>query len=153
MLPTRTQVHKGTAPRRARSPMPFRARRSAVVLQFRNHHCGRQTGKAMRASEAGMYEVNELLVVEGVEVLEPGPHEVRVRYAANGVCHSDLHVMTGFFFSSRRRHTRCLSDWSSDVCSSDLLARAISGIFEARRPREGHRMCFKSWNSTFGRFS
>src|SRR5258705_9346386 len=27
-----------------------------------------------------------------------------------------------FFFSSRRRHTRCLSDWSSDVCSSDLSA-------------------------------
>src|SRR5437899_5894679 len=27
-----------------------------------------------------------------------------------------------FFFSSRRRHTRCLSDWSSDVCSSDLEA-------------------------------
>src|SRR5471030_452905 len=27
-----------------------------------------------------------------------------------------------FFFSSRRRHTRCLSDWSSDVCSSDLKA-------------------------------
>src|SRR5436853_4420844 len=25
------------------------------------------------------------------------------------------------FLSSRRRHTRCLSDWSSDVCSSDLL--------------------------------
>src|SRR5436853_820933 len=25
-----------------------------------------------------------------------------------------------FFFSSRRRHTRCLSDWSSDVWSSDL---------------------------------
>src|SRR5205814_4115531 len=28
-----------------------------------------------------------------------------------------------FFFSSRRRHTRCLSDWSSDVCSSDLQGR------------------------------
>src|SRR5258705_5418129 len=28
---------------------------------------------------------------------------------------------SSFFFSSRRRHTRCLSDWSSDVCSSDLL--------------------------------
>src|SRR5947199_3390155 len=26
---------------------------------------------------------------------------------------------SSFFFSSRRRHTRCLSDWSSDVCSSD----------------------------------
>src|SRR3712207_6212374 len=28
-----------------------------------------------------------------------------------------------FFFSSRRRHTRYWRDWSSDVCSSDLLAR------------------------------
>src|SRR3989442_15939422 len=27
-----------------------------------------------------------------------------------------------FFFSSRRRHTRCGRDWSSDVCSSDLVA-------------------------------
>src|SRR5690349_24081362 len=38
-----------------------------------------------------------------------------------------------FFFSSRRRHTRSLRDWSSDVCSSDLVfmlfwrARAASG--------------------------
>src|SRR3989442_4795568 len=33
--------------------------------------------------------------------------------------------MAMFFFSSRRRHTRCGRDWSSDVCSSDLawLAR------------------------------
>src|SRR5207248_8256813 len=29
-----------------------------------------------------------------------------------------------FFFSSRRRHTRSYGDWSSDVCSSDLLHRA-----------------------------
>src|SRR5215813_8061035 len=28
-----------------------------------------------------------------------------------------------FFFSSRRRHTRCGRDWSSDVCSSDLLRK------------------------------
>src|SRR5216684_4613306 len=28
--------------------------------------------------------------------------------------------MVFFFFSSRRRHTRCSRDWSSDVCSSDL---------------------------------
>src|SRR5207245_7906347 len=27
-----------------------------------------------------------------------------------------------FFSSSRRRHTRCYRDWSSDVCSSDLQA-------------------------------
>src|SRR5437016_10464036 len=31
-----------------------------------------------------------------------------------------------FFFSSRRRHTRLVSDWSSDVCSSDLR-RALAG--------------------------
>src|SRR5260221_7923488 len=33
-----------------------------------------------------------------------------------------------FFFSSRRRHTRSLCDWSSDVCSSDLgdLVRQIA---------------------------
>src|SRR5438132_2563168 len=29
-------------------------------------------------------------------------------------------VILLFFFSSRRRHTRSLCDWSSDVCSSDL---------------------------------
>src|SRR5256884_4709858 len=31
-----------------------------------------------------------------------------------------------FFFSSRRRHTRCSRDWSSDVCSSDLLGPFLS---------------------------
>src|SRR6266704_1282842 len=33
-----------------------------------------------------------------------------------------------FFFSSRRRHTRSKRDWSSDVCSSDLV-----------EPQIGHR--------------
>src|SRR5690625_7138902 len=30
-------------------------------------------------------------------------------------------MSTVFFFSSRRRHTRWPRDWSSDVCSSDLI--------------------------------
>src|SRR3989440_9455786 len=30
--------------------------------------------------------------------------------------------LCSFFFSSRRRHTRSDRDWSSDVCSSDLIA-------------------------------
>src|SRR5436305_13602657 len=30
------------------------------------------------------------------------------------------YIFDFFFFSSRRRHTRCGRDWSSDVCSSDL---------------------------------
>src|SRR5207248_6037984 len=33
-----------------------------------------------------------------------------------------------FFFSSRRRHTRSYGDWSSDVCSSDLM----EGLAELR---------------------
>src|SRR3989337_463139 len=33
-----------------------------------------------------------------------------------------------FFFSSRRRHTRCYRDWSSDVCSSDLVLGRLRGL-------------------------
>src|SRR2546430_5134344 len=33
--------------------------------------------------------------------------------------------VNGFFFSSRRRHTRFDCDWSSDVCSSDLSERNL----------------------------
>src|SRR3989442_9853134 len=33
-----------------------------------------------------------------------------------------------FFFSSRRRHTRCGRDWSSDVCSSDLMSTHITSF-------------------------
>src|SRR5438034_5532557 len=52
-----------------------------------------------------------------------------------------------FFFSSRRRHTRSLCDWSSDVCSSDLLdqrqlegdpalARELERVVGRRQPRD-----------------
>src|SRR3712207_9275272 len=36
-----------------------------------------------------------------------------------------------FFFSSRRRHTRYWRDWSSDVCSSDLIADAVEYMVNA----------------------
>src|SRR2546428_7216559 len=35
-------------------------------------------------------------------------------------------MLVGFFFSSRRRHTRSDRDWSSDVCSSDLVTNSLS---------------------------
>src|SRR5207248_7891671 len=38
-------------------------------------------------------------------------------------------VILCFFFSSRRRHTRSYGDWSSDVCSSDLLAGGVAHDF------------------------
>src|SRR5438128_248021 len=34
-------------------------------------------------------------------------------------------IFSHFFFSSRRRHTRCYRDWSSDVCSSDLCVNRL----------------------------
>src|SRR5437762_12168472 len=37
-----------------------------------------------------------------------------------------------FFFSSRRRHTRYIGVWSSDVCSSDLVAGHAGAIARAR---------------------
>src|SRR2546422_7861082 len=44
-----------------------------------------------------------------------------------------------FFFSSRRRHTRCSRDWSSDVCSSDLVTRPLTlagpGLVSSRSAR------------------
>src|SRR2546422_2492859 len=41
--------------------------------------------------------------------------------AAQSICMQSFFFF--FFFSSRRRHTRCSRDWSSDVCSSDLIER------------------------------
>src|SRR5215218_3037914 len=40
-----------------------------------------------------------------------------------------------FFFSSRRRHTRSLCDWSSDVCSSDLAAAMNVVPADVARPQ------------------
>src|SRR5262249_59488585 len=39
-----------------------------------------------------------------------------------------------FFFSSRRRHTRLVSDWSSDVCSSDLASRRVPAAAQGVPP-------------------
>src|SRR6516164_10916956 len=45
--------------------------------------------------------------------------------------HSDSNALGStfcFFFSSRRRHTRWNCEWSSDVCSSDLLDHGVVGL-------------------------
>src|SRR5215471_211386 len=51
-----------------------------------------------------------------------------------------------FFFSSRRRHTRSLRDWSSDVCSSDLDSAAE--VAEARRLLQAGTVRFGYLNTT-----
>src|SRR2546429_2112562 len=45
-----------------------------------------------------------------------------------------------FFFSSRRRHTRCSRDWSSDVCSSDLVGVYQNKYFNLSGDREPDRL-------------
>src|SRR2546429_3306531 len=49
------------------------------------------------------------------------------------------YIYVFFFFSSRRRHTRCSRDWSSDVCSSDLTNTA-SYIIKGNVPRVRERL-------------
>src|SRR5437762_12798290 len=56
-----------------------------------------------------------------------------------------------FFFSSRRRHTRYIGDWSSDVCSSDLSSRtARKGRSARTTPRgAGRRTAARtSWSNS-----
>jgi len=44
---------------------------------------------------AVLYEPNKPLVIEDLHIDPPKAGEVKVKVAANGACHSDLHVMTG----------------------------------------------------------
>src|SRR5437016_9924353 len=59
-----------------------------------------------------------------------------------------------FFFSSRRRHTRLVSDWSSDVCSSDLSrehqrAEPVGCRFRGSRPSGGPRAIWLPFRAPF----
>src|SRR2546430_6481959 len=55
-----------------------------------------------------------------------------------------------FFFSSRRRHTRFDCDWSSDVCSSDLLAAAVGGDVPATIG--GQNLTIREWQGPVGQW-
>src|SRR2546429_4642434 len=52
-------------------------------------------------------------------------HPCRTMSCRTKVIYRNMLYCLFFFFSSRRRHTRCSRDWSSDVCSSDLVIQAI----------------------------
>ena len=49
----------------------------------------------MKSRAAVLFEAGQKLEVREVDVQDPGPGEVRIQMVAGGVCHSDLHVMTG----------------------------------------------------------
>jgi len=46
---------------------------------------------------AVLYEVNQPLVIEEISTKKPGAHEVLIRTAVAGLCHSDLHFMEGLY--------------------------------------------------------
>ncbi|RNI22299.1 NDMA-dependent alcohol dehydrogenase [Flexivirga caeni] len=49
----------------------------------------------MKTKAAVVYEFGKPAVIEELELREPGPGEVLIRYVAAGLCHSDLHIITG----------------------------------------------------------
>src|SRR2546426_6030709 len=55
-------------------------------------------------------------------------------------------MMFLFFFSSRRRHTRLQGDWSSDVCSSDLVGQERTPA--ANRSRISGQWCERGQTAT-----
>src|SRR5215813_261420 len=59
--------------------------------------------------------------------------------------------MCFFFFSSRRRHTRCGRDWSSDVCSSDL--RWCGPAFRRLTAADGRLLPGQGWPGVHDRRS
>src|ERR1019366_7690269 len=73
-----------------------------------------------------------IVVPEHRQRLEAGSHK---RIAEPAVNHAPS---PSFLFSSRRRHTRLVSDWSSDVCSSDLI------VISSRRR---HTRLVSDWSS------
>src|SRR5690606_40149585 len=62
-------------------------------------------------------------------------------------------LLAHFVSSSRRRHTRFSRDWSSDVCSSDLLSTgAVQGVPMLAKAREKLNLIRPSAWSSIGSF-
>src|SRR3989337_920288 len=69
------------------------------------------------------------------------------------VMHKSVVCDSVFFVSSRRLHTICYRDWSSDVCSSERMIRHTrcyrdwsSDVCSSDRMRR-HTRCYRDWSS------
>src|SRR6185295_14110838 len=111
------------------------------LAQADTNHDGQLTGaelngiKVWKDNGDGKVQAGEIqtMAQQGINQLSTGVNNVQNGRGENLMLSS--FVQNGqtffFFFSSRRRHTRYWRDWSSDVCSSDLL-RTVR--FEAGDP-------------------
>ena len=75
--------------------------------------------------------VKKPLSIEDVEIDKPGPHEVLIRTAAAGVCHSDLHFLNGLVplpdaRCARARIGRRRRDRSAPRCATSSRATTSS---------------------------
>ena len=94
-----------------------------------------RTGGEHRMRAAVIEEFGEPLVIRDLAIAAPGPHEVLLRTAAVGLCHSDLHYMQGM----------------RKFPLPGVLGHEVSGIVEAvgarregpeaRRPRRRRVVC------------
>src|SRR2546429_1197444 len=85
-------------------------------------------------------------VVPLVDLVDAAQQRVMHLGAWSGLCYPLLFAFCnvlllpgGLFFLSRRRHTRCSRDWSSDVCSSDLTGPRGASPISSRARRGGRR--------------
>src|SRR2546422_1451033 len=89
---------------------------------------GKKVGQVELADAIFGAKVNQHLLHEAsrwyLRGLRRGTHKVKEKSEVSGAGRKLW--KQNFFFSSRRRHTRCSRDWSSDVCSSDLRARVVT---------------------------
>src|SRR6266498_3620688 len=102
-----------TPPRRSTSPACAPSARSEE----------RRVGKECR-SRWSPYPLKKKKIRRQPKQQKKHQHQHAPKHKAQEMQKNDSHGSSFlcFFFSSRRRHTRCGRDWSSDVCSSDLVA-------------------------------
>src|SRR6266496_6150682 len=102
--------------------------------QRRKRHCSLSRLEFACAEISLRRTQNHCLWHEATDI-DPGIAASKGDYSLETYILSTNHYQIEFFFSSRRRHTRSLRDWSSDVCSSDL--RACARDEPCRRHRGG----------------
>ena len=83
----------------------------------------------MRA--AVMYEAHQPLAIENLEIAKPAAHEVLLRTAFTGLCHSDLHFMEGLY----PMPTPCVLGHESSA-----VVEAVGSEVTYVKPGDGHHL-------------
>src|SRR5690242_10858868 len=87
-----------------------------------------------------IYAISAPIVVEAAQRIVTGLANKSGVVAPGEVVDAPQFLESLFFFSSRRRHTRLTCDWSSDVCSSDLVRAVRRTEGRVDRPRRERGM-------------